>query len=100
MTEMPWNQSPSPEQREIDKITAANMGISLEELYDIDRKVAEDVRARDAIPRENRVVDGNPKFNKGFGPNTPANNIQPGELRAYYDSMPSNPGNDGDEHKR
>jgi hypothetical protein len=74
------------------------MGITLEELYEIDRQVAGDVKARDAVPREGRITEGNPKFNKGFGPVTPENTIQPGEIRAYYDAV--EPGRGADEERR
>jgi hypothetical protein len=89
MTEKPaWGQSGSPdEQRKIDQQIAANMGITLEELYEIDRQVAGDVQARDAVPQDERTPSNNPKFSKGFGPVTPENTINPGEIRAYYDSV-------------
>ncbi|MBF6272467.1 hypothetical protein A5780_21675 [Nocardia sp. 852002-20019_SCH5090214] len=72
------------EQRRVDEKIAARMGISVEELHDIDRRVAEDIAARDAVPAEQRIVDDNPKFTKGFGLVTPENEIQPGEIREHY----------------
>ncbi|GAB2721954.1 hypothetical protein [Nocardia thraciensis] len=88
MTEQPFGAAPvdPEEQRKIDEKIAATMGITVEQLHAIDRQVAEDVRARDAVPQEERTVDRNPKFNKGFGPNTPDNTIQPGEIAEYYNS--------------
>ncbi|WP_280268038.1 hypothetical protein [Nocardia wallacei] len=85
MTEQPFGMpSLSPEeQRKIDEKIAADMGITVEELHAIDRRVAEDVRARDAVPQEERTIEDNPKFTKGFGPNTPDNTIQPGEVAEY-----------------
>ncbi|MQY24439.1 hypothetical protein [Nocardia macrotermitis] len=92
MTEQPpWQSGDSAEQRKIDEQIAAKMGISLERLYEIDRQVAADVEARDAIPQDQRTVSGNPKFSKGFGPVTPENSLQPGEIGAYYDAVDSEP---------
>ncbi|PSR58975.1 hypothetical protein C8258_30385 [Nocardia sp. MDA0666] len=85
MTDQPWQQSASPEeQRTIDEKIAARMGITVEQLHELDRQVAADVRARDAVPADERVTDSNPKFTKGFGPDTSENTIRPGEIREYY----------------
>lgn len=90
MTEQsPWQSDDTVEQRKIDEQIAANMGISVERLYEIDRQVAADVEARDAVPPDERTVSGNPKFSKGFGPVTPENSLQPGEIGAYYDAVDS-----------
>ncbi|MFE6862803.1 hypothetical protein [Nocardia sp. NPDC057668] len=81
----PWLEPAVPDaERARDERTAARMGITVEELHAIDRQVAEDVRARDALPPEDRILDDNPKFNKGFGPVNTENTIAPGELRAHY----------------
>ncbi|MFJ9362855.1 hypothetical protein ACIRRA_00335 [Nocardia sp. NPDC101769] len=80
----PWLNPADPEkQREADEQTAARMGITVERLHEIDRQTAADQRARDALSREERIVDDNPKFNKGFGPLSPENTIAPGEVRAH-----------------
>ncbi|WP_157513926.1 hypothetical protein [Nocardia concava] len=84
MTLPPWITPPDDDnQRAIDEKLAARMGITVEQLHEIDRQMAEDVRARDAIPPTERIVDGSPKFNKGFGPVTSENTIEPGEMRAH-----------------
>ncbi|MGV9663617.1 hypothetical protein ACWDUL_25755 [Nocardia niigatensis] len=83
----PWMDPAEPDkQREIDEQTAARMGITVERLHEIDRQMAADMRARDALDLTERVIDDNPKFTKGFGPVTPENIIAPGELRAHYES--------------
>ncbi|WP_433592827.1 hypothetical protein [Nocardia sp. CA-145437] len=83
----PWMNPAEPDkQREIDEQTAARMGITVERLHEIDRQVAADMRARQALGDSERIVDGNPKFTKGFGPVTLENTIAPGELRAHYES--------------
>ncbi|MET8422578.1 hypothetical protein [Nocardia sp. NPDC004860] len=80
----PWLNPADPEkQREVDEQTAARMGITVERLHEIDRQTAADQRARDALSRAERIVDDNPKFNKGFGPVTPENTIAPGEVRDH-----------------
>ncbi|WP_227984238.1 hypothetical protein [Nocardia spumae] len=85
MTDQPWLQSASPEeQRKIDEKIATRMGITVEQLHELDREVAADVRARDTVPTDERITDNNPKFTKGFGPNTPENMLQPGEIREHY----------------
>ncbi|MFE3954963.1 hypothetical protein ACFXPS_12335 [Nocardia sp. NPDC059091] len=80
----PWLNPADPErQREVDEQTAARMGITVERLHEIDRQIAADQRARDALGPADRIVDDNPKFNKGFGPVTPENTIAPGEVRTH-----------------
>lgn len=91
MTEPPWTAKADDEQRRIDEQTAARMGITIEQLHEIDRQIEADTHARDALRPEERTLDGNPKFNKGFGPVTPANTIAPGELSAYYADHPDEP---------
>ncbi|MET9488642.1 hypothetical protein [Nocardia sp. NPDC006630] len=89
----PWMTPTDPDkQREIDEQTAARMGITVERLHEIDRQTAADMRAREALPDSERIVDDNPKYNKGFGPVTPENSIAPGEVRAHYDSSPQSDG--------
>ncbi|GAB0104451.1 hypothetical protein JMUB6875_34250 [Nocardia sp. JMUB6875] len=83
----PWMKPADPDkQREIDEQTAARMGITVERLHEIDRQIAADMRAREALSNSERLIDDNPKFNKGFGPLTPENTIAPGEVRAHYES--------------
>ncbi|MCU1643431.1 MAG: hypothetical protein JWN03_3706 [Nocardia sp.] len=83
----PWmNHADVDKQREIDEQTAARMGITVERLHEIDGQIAADMRAREALSDSERIVDENPKFNKGFGPVTPENTIAPGEVRAHYES--------------
>ncbi|MGW5105767.1 hypothetical protein [Nocardia sp. NPDC004123] len=67
---------------EIDKKLAARLGVTVDQLHEIDRQMAEDVRARDAVPPADRIVDSSPKFNEGFGPDNAADIAQSGEIRA------------------
>ncbi|MEC3955026.1 hypothetical protein VMT65_18440 [Nocardia sp. CDC153] len=83
VTLSPWITPPDDDQRAIDEKLAARMGITVERLHEIDRQTVEDTRARDAIPANERIVDSSPKFNKGFGPVTDDNTIEPGEIRAH-----------------
>ncbi|MEV0464122.1 hypothetical protein ACFROC_00605 [Nocardia tengchongensis] len=86
----PWLNPADPDkQRELDEQTAARMGITVQRLHEIDRQVAADMRAREALSSSERIVEDNPKFTKGFGPVTPENSIAPGELRAHYQSSES-----------
>ncbi|AYF76577.1 hypothetical protein D7D52_25290 [Nocardia yunnanensis] len=78
------NPAEPDKQREIDEQTAARMGITVERLHEIDRQIAADMRGREELNPSERIVDDNPKFNKGFGPVTAENSIEPGELRAHY----------------
>ncbi|WP_405133492.1 hypothetical protein [Nocardia sp. NBC_01388] len=83
----PWMKpAETDKQREIDEKAAARMGITVERLHEIDEQVAADIRARKAFSPADRIVDDNPKFNKGFGPVTPENTIVPGEVRDHYKS--------------
>ncbi|MTE11557.1 hypothetical protein [Nocardia aurantiaca] len=83
----PWMTPDKPdEQREIDEQTAARMGITVGRLHEIDRQVAADMREREALRSSERIIDGNPKFNKGFGPVTPKNTIAPAEIRTHDES--------------
>ncbi|MFE2995141.1 hypothetical protein ACFXG4_09050 [Nocardia sp. NPDC059246] len=86
------NPADPGEQREIDEQTAARMGITVERLHEIDRQMAEDMRARDVLDYSERVIDDNPKFTKGFGPVTLDNTIAPGELRAHYEASEESEG--------
>ncbi|WP_460728888.1 hypothetical protein [Nocardia heshunensis] len=77
----PWMTPSDPaEQRRIDEATAARMGITVERLHEIDRQMAEDVRARDAVPVEDRILDASPKFNSGSAPLPAENRSAPAEL--------------------
>lgn len=83
----PWMNPAEPDkQRELDEQAAARMGITVERLHEIDRQIAADMRAREALSDSERIVDDNPKFNKGFGPVSPKNTVEPGEARAHYES--------------
>ncbi|MGW4244225.1 hypothetical protein [Nocardia sp. NPDC004722] len=74
----PWMTPSDPaEQRRIDEAAAARMGITVERLHEIDRQMAEDVRARDAVPVEDRILDDKPRFNSGFGPLSAENRSAP-----------------------
>lgn len=64
---------------------------SAERLALVRRRFEEAERARAAVPVEERILDENPKFNKGFGPVSPNNEIRRGEVQEYYRRMGYDP---------